>query len=164
MKDTFAFDKINQVVSCRTCIKDAEFNFLDFLEKKQKQQNMAGVFSAQGVENEKERVQSRPLRHLKEALVAHFSKATHQHNDAVRKEEMRIQKETANRNRVIGRKVGSLAYFFFYHKLPYLLFEKFLPLFSLNNIDIGQVNHSEQFLRRLVDPCSQSFRRDSAIT
>ena len=78
LKDTFAFGSINQVVSCRTCIEDAEFNFLHFLEKKQKQQKMVGVFSAQGVENEKERVKSRPLPHVKESLVSRemFPKVT----------------------------------------------------------------------------------------
>ena len=59
----------------------------------------------------------------------------------------------AARNRKMGRIIGSLAYFFFYNKLPYLLFEKFLSLLSLQSIDIGQINHSEHFLRRLLDPC-----------
>ena len=35
--------------------------------------------------------------------------------------------------------------------MPYLLFEKCLPWLSLNKIDIGQINHSDQFIRKLLD-------------
>ena len=74
------------------------------------------------------------------------------------KSKRQLQTEAQNssivaRNREIGQKIGSLAYFFFYHKLSFLLFEEFLPLLMLNNIDIGQINHSEKFLWRLIDPC-----------
>ena len=40
-----------------------------------------------------------------------------------------------------------------------MLFEKFLPLLSLNNIDIGQINHSEIFVRRLLDPCYRELQK-----
>ena len=79
--------------------------------------------------------------------------AIHEQNVAAQNEKSRIQAQITRRNQEIGRKIGSIAYFFFYYKLPYLLFEKFLPLLCLNGIDIGQINHSEIFLRRLLDPC-----------
>ena len=33
------------------------------------------------------------------------------------------------------------------------MFERFLPWTGITKIDIGEINHSEIFLRRLVDPC-----------
>ena len=117
------------------------------------QQKVPGIFRVQDVEYEKETVQSRRLRNLKRDLINHLKSNMHQHNVEKQNEEARAKAKLSLRNREIGRKIGSLAYFFFYNKLPYLLFEKFFSLLSLNTIDIGQINHSEIFLRRLLDPC-----------
>lgn len=70
-----------------------------------------------------------------------------------------LDKTRKERNRQIGRKVGLLAYFFLYNKLPFLLFEKFLPYFAMIEVDIGQINHTEHFLRNLVNPCYEELQK-----
>ena len=106
-------------------------------------QTTVGIFKIHDVEYEGERVQSRQLRHLKERLLAHLKTQSHEKMVQKEKEKLRIQSKLVTRNQQIGRTIGSLAYFFFYHKLPYLLFEQILPMLSLNSIDIGQINHTD---------------------
>ena len=72
IKETFSVDRINEFMLCKTCISNPENIFLG-----SGKQNVVGAFSIQGVEYEKERVQSRPLRHLKENLINHLK-----HTDA----------------------------------------------------------------------------------
>ena len=142
LKESFMVDRVDDIVRCITCVPDTVINHVS-----------PGVLKSHSVEYEKENVQSRSLRHLKENMIKHLRSTTHQQNVEKKNREEKVKATNAARNREIGRKIGSLAYFFFYNKLPYLLFEKFLSLLSLNTIDIGQINHSEHFLRNLLDPC-----------
>ena len=50
-----------------------------------------------------------------------------------------------------GQRIGKLAYLF----ISFRLFENYLSLFALNKIAnaIGKINHSEQFLNNLANPC-----------
>lgn len=149
LSDYFVVGRFDEIVRCLTCVPDSIVH----------QEASVGIFKCRGVEYERENVQSRNLRHLKEHMNTHLSSATHRNNLEKKKEDARIHASKVARNREIGRKIGSVAYFFFYNKLPYLLFEKFLSLFSLNSIDIGQINHSEHFLRNLLDPCFHELQK-----
>ena len=95
----------------------------------------------------------------KQKHQANIEKQKHQANIENQKKEAAIASSKANKNREIGRRIGTITYFFFYHKLPYLLFEHFLPILSLNSIDIGQINHSEMFLRRILNPCYKELQK-----
>ena len=55
------------------------------------------------------------------------------------------------RNREMGRRLGTLAYFLYYNDLPFSLYESLLPWFTLNHIDVGEINHSREFVRKFVD-------------
>ena len=50
----------------------------------------------------------------------------------------------------MGRRLGTLAYFLYHNNLPFTLYESFLPWFTLNNIDVGEINHSREFVRKFV--------------
>ena len=97
------------------------------------------------------------LRTLEFDMVKHIKSATHLKKYTEKNEEAEHMKKKAEKNLALGRKIGSLAYFIFYNKLSFLLFENFLSWLSLNQIDIGQINHSEKFLRRLIEPCHKEL-------
>ena len=98
----FSVDKVNEVVRCITCITDFTVN-----------QNTPGIFKTHNVEYEKENVQSRQLRHLKEHMIAHLKSACHQVNADKQTQDARSKTKSAALNLEFGRKIGSLAYFFF---------------------------------------------------
>ena len=43
--------------------------------------------------------------------------------------------------------------------LPFAFFEKIVPWIALVKIDVGQINHSEHFVRRLLDPCYKELMK-----
>ena len=59
------------------------------------------------------------------------------------------------RNREMGRRLGTLAYYVYFNKLPFMFSESFMPWFILNKIDMGEVNHSREFIRHFVIPVYQ---------
>ena len=63
------------------------------------------------------------------------------------------------RNREMGRRLRTLAYYVYFNELPFMFSESFMPWFTLNKIDMGEVNHSREFIRhfaRLVLFCRMS--------
>ena len=152
LDDDFSVDRICDRLICNLCITDIE-------NISSHKQSIPGLFTINDVENTKQKTQSRELRNLKTHLVSHIKTNIHQKNFEKQEEQKTASRKRIGRNREIGRKIGTMAYFFFYYKLPYRLFEKFLPILSFIDIDIGQVNHSEIFLRRLLDPCFEAIRR-----
>jgi len=137
------------ILRCTTCVPDDKSLSIT--------QNVAlikpGIFNVSEIEQEKLNVRSRKFCNLTGNLVRHDKSELHLKNAALKVESSHKLAMSASRNRDIGYKIGSLAYFFFYNKLPFVLFEKFLPWHSIHNIDIGHINHSDQFSRRLVEPC-----------
>ena len=85
MNETFFVDRVNDVLFCKTCIPNPENAFVG------DNQIGPGVFSLQDVEYEKEKVQSRQLRRLKERLIKHLETQTHLKCDEKQKEEARIK-------------------------------------------------------------------------
>ena len=138
LTSSFSVDRIDEVLICNACIVNPENILLH-----DQNHTVPGLFRLQGVEHEKEKVQSRQLRHLKEHMISHLKSQKHQANIENQKKEAVITHRRATK---IEKLVVD-------HKLPYLLFEHFLPILSLNSIDIGQINHSEMFLRRILNPC-----------
>ena len=69
-------------------------------------------------------VKSRRLRNLQRSLLAHLDSDSHK-KQALQKEKLEANKRLQEqKNLLIGRTLGSLAYLIFYNKLPFLLFEK----------------------------------------
>ena len=102
MNEIFFVDRVNMVLFCKTCIPVPENAILG-----EKQGVTPGVFSLEDIEYEKEKVQSRNLRRLKERLIKHLKTQTHEKYDAKQNEEARIKTQA------VIRKIGSIAYFFF---------------------------------------------------
>ena len=135
LNDTFRYDRVNDLLNWICCVS----NFSPPLA-----QNKFGVFSVSNVKYEKLEVRSSRFKNLTAHLIAHVNSPSHRKNSDKR-EEYHLKEMAAKsaRNVEIGNKIGSPAYFFFYNKLPFLLFERFLPWVSLHKIDIGQENHSQ---------------------
>ena len=92
-------------------------------------------------------------------LITYIKTNTHETNYDNQQKEIASRNRISAKNREIGLKIGSLAYYFLYNKLSYLEFERFLPILFLNHVEIGQINHSEHFLRKLLDPCFEVLKR-----
>lgn len=151
--EDYTIDRVNEILICKLCVP------IPANITTERTQNTPGIIKIQEVENTKQKVQSRELRNLKTHLIHHLKTDTHKINTEKQHEQLNATTRIRARNRDIGRKIGSLAYFFLYYKLPYRLFEKFMPMLSLNDIDIGQINHSEIFLRKLLNPCFEVLQR-----
>ena len=146
LDNVFHHDRVNFILYCTACISDDVTALTSelILDK-------SGVFNVSDIEVEKLKARSKSFRNLTGHLVAHVKSDSHIKNSIKREEQLRQMAAISPRNTEISNKIGSVAYFFF-NTLPFLLFERFLPWFSLHKIDIDQINHSEIFLRRLLDP------------
>ena len=147
LNETFKVDKIKKKLICITCSNSTKPS------DKECSHDVLGIFSLEGVEEEKMTSKSRRLRNLQSNLSSHIKSLSHQKNIIENEKSEKLIQSKARATKEIGLKLGSLAYFWFYNKMPYRLFENFLPWFALNKIDIGQVNHSERFIRQLLNPC-----------
>ena len=96
--DSFVLDRNTETIRCRICVPDSTTTT---------QYNLSGVFTTENVEHVREDVQSLHLRHLKNHILTHLKSATHLKNSEEKVREMQVQKSIHNRNREIGRKVGS---------------------------------------------------------
>ena len=67
----------------------------------------------------------------------------------VKEGEIREAKKS-ERNREMGRCLGTLTYFISFNDLPFKFYESTLPWFTLNDIDMGEVNHSKRFIHDFV--------------
>ena len=52
----------------------------------------------------------------------------------------------------MGKRVGTLSYFSYHQNLPFTFFQQFMPWLTLNDIDMGEVNHSTAFIQSFVQP------------
>ena len=144
LKDTFRFDRETEKLICLVCEGHNE---------------RGGIFDMADVEKNKLNAKSQRLRNVQKKIISHFETNTHKSQLLQKKNDDAIARQFQERNRDVGRKLGSLAYLIFYNKLPFTLFEKLLPWMSLVNIDIGQINHSEHFVRRLLPSCYSELQQ-----
>ena len=86
LKSSFLVDKINQFAACNACVPNPENQLF------RSQQNLPGLFKVEGVEYEKEKIQSRELRHLKEHMISHLKTKNHLLIIANQKEEKRFSR------------------------------------------------------------------------
>ena len=93
-------------------------------------------------------MRSQKLRNLTKLLRQHIKLESHQ--EKIESGVIAVSKLT-ERNREMGRRLlGTLSHFLYYNDLPFTLYESFLPWFTLNSIDMGQLNHSREFIRNFV--------------
>lgn len=107
-----------------------------------------GTYDITDIEFEKQPTKSRKFRNLVISLKRHLKSETHIQN--VKPEGLELKKKT-ERNKEVGRRIGSLSYFIYYKDLPLTFFSDFLPWFTLCNIDIGEVNHSKAFITHFIN-------------
>ena len=114
-------------------------------------ESRTGRFNVEDVEWERGTALSQKFRNMTKLLRNHIKCQSHQGKvrDAAANNLALAQR--GERNREMGRRLGTLAYFLFYNNLPFTLYESFLPWFTLNNIDVGEINHSRYFVRNFVD-------------
>ena len=73
--------------------------------------DLVGIFSLEGVEEDKLQVKSRRLRNLKKVLLTHLNIKTHSANYIENSKNQEVIQSKARRNKEIGLKLGSSAYF-----------------------------------------------------
>ena len=91
LKESFMVDRVDDIVRCITCVPDTVINHTS-----------PGILKSHSVEYEKENVQSRNLRHLKENMINHLQSKTHQQNVEKKNREEKIKAANAAHNREIG--------------------------------------------------------------
>ena len=138
--DIFHYDRINDLLTCICCFSDFSPPLV---------QNKSGVFSVLNMEYEKLKVRSSRFKNLTANLIAHVNSPSHRKPIKGRRSLKKWLLSLLETSKLVTTSV----HFFFYCKLPFILFERFRPWVSLHKIDIGQVNHSEIFLRQILHPC-----------
>ena len=92
LTSSFSVDRIDEVLICNACIVNPENILLH-----DQNHTVPGLFGLQGVEHEKEKVQSRQLHHLKEH-ISHLKSQKHQAETPSRNTKQKHQAETPSRN------------------------------------------------------------------
>ena len=121
MDDYFRYGRVTCLLTCVSCVSD---------DSNSSTKNKAGVFNVSNIEIEKLNIRSSNLKNLTAHLVRHLNSPSHLEKFDEREEHQRKLAVKAAINHEIGNKIGSLAYFFLFNKLPFLLFERFLPRFA----------------------------------
>lgn len=116
-----------------------------------------GQFDITDVEYEKLSKRSQQFRNLSKLLKKHVQLETHLQKSHGKKDSN--SEKGTQRNRDLGRRLGTLSYFIYYNNLPFSTFEKFMPWFSLNNIDMGKINHSVAFVTNFLKSVSDVLRK-----
>ena len=116
-----------------------------------------GQFDITDVEYEKLSARSQKFRNLSKCLKKHVQLESHQRK--IQSKTDQGCKKGTERNREMGRRLGTLSYFIYYNNLPFNTFEKFMPWFSLNNIDMGEINHSVAFTTKFLESVSSVLRK-----
>ena len=93
LTSSFSVDRIDDVLICNACIVNPENILLH-----DQNHTVPGLFRLQGVEHEKEKVQSRQLRHLKEHMISHLKSQKHQANIEKQKHQANIEKQKHQAN------------------------------------------------------------------
>ena len=145
LDDVFRLDRETNRLVCLTCEKSESDKY--------------GIFMTADIEFDNLPTKSRKFRNLQTNILAHLHSEFHIKQEEMSQKAEEDERRKRQKNREIGRKLGSLAYFIYYNKLPFLFFEKILPWMALVEINIGQVNHSEIFLRRLLEPCFSELKK-----
>ena len=90
-------------------------------------------------------VQSEAFRNLKKQLRRHLTGVLHKSNlnDAASAEKLKSKEERWER--LVGMRIGTTCYYLFKKVRPDTDFPNLLLLQSMNELDIGELNHSEKF-------------------
>ena len=107
-----------------------------------------GTYDITDIEYEKLPKKSRKFRNLVISLKRHLEGEIH--IQKVKSENLELKKKS-ERNKEVGRRIGSLSYYIYYKNLPLTFFRDFLPWFTLSNIDIGEINHSRTFITNFIN-------------
>ena len=135
LDDVFEIDLSNTKLNCIYCNKEPTTIAI-------------GTFDITNIEYEKQPIKSPKFKNLVASLKRHLKLETHIQN--VNHECMELKKRS-EKNKEVGRRIGSLSYYIYYKDIPLNFFGEFLPWFTLNNIDIGEVNHSRTFIKHFIN-------------
>ena len=94
-------------------------------------------------------VQSEAFRNLKKHLRRHVTGVLHKSDlDDASAEKLKSKEE--RRERLVGMMIGTTCYYFFKKGRPDTDFSNLLLFQSMNELDIGELNHSEKFPARFL--------------
>ena len=109
-----------------------------------------GTFDVEDVEFEELPARSQKFRNLTKILRKHLELDSHQAIDSHQanvNSNLSVNFRKSQRNRDMGHRLGTLSYFVYFNDLLFAFYETILPWFALNYIDMGEVNHSKQFIQ-----------------
>ena len=115
----------------------------------------AGNYSVTLEEDFEGKKQSREFINLKKSLKRHLNIKKHINN--VNKEEVKekMQKKLVAREKKISLVLGDVAYFLLKQGRPYTDFPVHVNLLSRAGVDVGDLNHSFQFVRHWSPMCAE---------
>ena len=93
--------------------------------------------------------QSRQLRHLKERIKQHINRKTHKQKKEIKQAKLRIDKKRKVRSQIGGRNVFRNRYQGIKQSKSRLDFEEDMLRAKLNGEDVGDLNHSREFAKKL---------------
>ena len=148
----FSFDEERSVMICNVCVT------VEQAKQIRPDKSVRGMFSYNPVMDEdplsnpefNRDVQSEAFRNLKKHLRRHLTGVLHKSNldDAASAEKLKSKEE--RRERLVGTRIGTTCYYLFKKGRPDTDFPNLLLLQSMNELDIGELNHSEKFPARFL--------------
>ena len=143
----FSFDEERSVVICNVCVTAEQ------AIQVRPGKLVHGIFAYDPAMDEDSHsnpefnrdVQSEAFRNLKKHLRRHLTEVLHNSNldDATTAEKLKTKEE--RRERSVGMKIGKTCYYLFKKGRPDTDFPDLILLQSMNELDVGEINHSETF-------------------
>ena len=155
--DEFHYDEGKKAVVCSVCVPVTEG-----LPKLTTNKTHLAIFKyddAEGAIDPPEKVLSKKFRNLKTHLLAHLKSASHITAVDRRTANEKELDKSYRREKVVGKRIGRICYYMFKQGRPDTDFEHLVYLHSVNDSDIGDINHSNRFPAKLLPFISNEVTR-----
>ena len=140
------YNRLKEIMICHECVNTSDIDNADITTIKGKSKK--GVFTY--VEDmEGKSILTQSFRNLKKNVRAYLLSENHKKEVQLNKEKEK-EDPTSDSERAIGMRIGRVCYYLFKRGKPYAEFEQLLLLHNLNNVKIGNLNHSIQFPRKFL--------------
>lgn len=100
-----------------------------------------------GLEFEEDMPLPRKYRNVKTSFKRHIEADEHKSSVTNTEKQKQIDQKLSSRNYKAGMAIGRTCYLLYKHGRPFTDFEQMMYLQSVNGVDLGEINHSVQFVR-----------------
>jgi hypothetical protein len=146
--DEFRYDERKQAVLCSVCVPVTQH-----LPELTTNKTYLAIFKYDkivGAIDPPEKVLSKKFRNLKTHLLAHLKSTSHITALERRTVNEKELDKSDRRERVVGKRIGRICYYMFKQGRPDSDFEHLVYLHSVNDSDIGDINHSNKFPAKIL--------------